>query len=212
MSRSSSSTPSARTPSTGTSTGCRDAVTRTLGARATGRSPPTPRCSRAKYASEVGIHAQARTFDCPDPLLAEVLSDEGYTTRGFSANPNLSPAFEATRGFDEFTELFQPELLRDDVFDWRKFFAVYDGGRATKFPRALSHCLRSDCSLVPSLKHGLDLTLRRVGLSDADRPGAEKALQHLRETDFGDREFLFVNLMEAPRPTGRRSPSGRSTS
>ncbi|PSP79381.1 hypothetical protein BRC81_05205 [Halobacteriales archaeon QS_1_68_20] len=141
-----------------------------------------------------------------------MLSDEGYTTRGFSANPNLSPAFEATRGFDEFTELFQPELLRDDVFDWRKFFAVYDGGRATKFPRALSHCLRSDCSLVPSLKHGLDLTLRRVGLSDADRPGAEKALQHLRETDFGDREFLFVNLMEAPRPTGRRSPSGRSTS
>jgi arylsulfatase A-like enzyme len=43
-----------------------------------------------KYPSEVGVNAKSEGLDCSEPVLAEVLSDVGYTTHAFSANLMVS--------------------------------------------------------------------------------------------------------------------------
>ena len=45
--------------------------------------------------------------------LAEILKKSGYATAGFSANPNVSRAFNFNQGFDDFYELFKLNGLWD---------------------------------------------------------------------------------------------------
>lgn len=54
-----------------------------------------------------------RTDGLPDGLLTlgEFLSDHGYDTRGYTANPNINTVFGFGRGFDSYVD-------SDAVFDW----------------------------------------------------------------------------------------------
>ena len=154
-----------------------------------------------KYASEVGIYAGAQRFDCKTPLLAEQFEDAGYTTRAFSANPNISPAFDAHRGFQQFDGRFRIEGLGEGMFDWETFIAESRGMGPERFAIALKRCIFDEYKTIPSLKHGAKMKLRDMGFgSKVADGGGERALELVRDTEFGDEEFFFANLMEAHAP------------
>lgn len=154
-----------------------------------------------KYASEVGVYTDATTLDCDDPTLAEQLCEDGYTTRAFSANVNFSKTFQFDRGFDDFEGSWRLQALTENVFNWDQFIVETNDMGVERYLMALKKCVFSDCDTVPSLKRGALLKLRDLGLGAGTKDdGATEALDYIRETAFGDREFLFVNLMEAHTP------------
>lgn len=152
-----------------------------------------------RYPSEAGVHAKNMTFDVDVPALAERLRGAGYTTRAFSANPNVSGHFEFDRGFDEFEA---PGLLTnltdDDLFDWWAFAQSTDGAGWRKYLRAVSEVVRSDVHTVRSLTTGARLKLGSN--HGVEYGGATDALELVREVEFGTDEFLFCNLMEVHEP------------
>ncbi|WP_227352678.1 sulfatase-like hydrolase/transferase [Haladaptatus salinisoli] len=154
-----------------------------------------------KYPSELGVYAGAQLFDCPEPALAESFRDAGYTTRAFSANVNVSRPFDFHRGFDQFQGSWRLRALSENVFDWDGFIAETRGMGPERYLFALRDVLVGDSDTLPSLKRGALLKLRDMGWGRTTRDdGATEALRFVRETDFGDDEFLFVNLMEAHTP------------
>ncbi|WP_227352860.1 sulfatase-like hydrolase/transferase [Haladaptatus salinisoli] len=151
-----------------------------------------------RYPSEVGVHAKNLYFDCETPALAEELRDAGYTTRAFSANTNVSSHFDFDRGFDAFAAPEGMDYLNDEnQFNWKEFNRTTDSTGVEKYLRALYACIRDDSATIPSLKTGFDL-LRKD--APTEYGGATDALELIRGTEFGDREFLFLNLMEAHEP------------
>lgn len=157
-----------------------------------------------KYASEIGVHAQSPTLDCPEPVLAEVLRDAGYRTRGYSANSQIAEYYDGwDRGFDEFLSYWSLDAHGDADFDWGAYFADSDPSSYRDYLVAVMHCIRADCDTFRSLRQGYDLYTR----SNADG-GARSALQRLRATEFGDDEFLFVNLTETHTPYHPSEPDG----
>ncbi|RXK51493.1 sulfatase-like hydrolase/transferase [Halorientalis pallida] len=153
------------------------------------------------YASEVGVHSRSPALDCPAPTLAERLSAAGYRTRTFTANPKLHRYDGWERGFDEFVGYASLDAYHPDSFDWGTCF---DGADATGYRRyldAVCQCLRADCDTFRSLREGYDLLTR----SPADG-GATAVRDRLRASDFGDREFCFLNLTEAHTPYYPPSP------
>ncbi len=156
----------------------------------TGRSP-----------AELGVHDKHQTLDCPDPTLAEMLGEIGYQTRAFSSNPNVSPVFQFDRGFDEFRGSWRLQGMKPGVFDWEGFIAANRLRGPFRYLSALSEVLFGDVETVPSLRRGLDIKLRDLGVrSTPSDDGAQEALSFVESTDFGDKEFLFMNLMEAHAP------------
>ncbi len=156
-----------------------------------------------RYASEVGVYAGAQTFDCAEPLLAERLREAGYTTRAFSANPNISPVFDADRGFEQFEKSWRLEHHGEDLFDWDAFIARTRDSGPERYALALKEVLLGDSRTLPSLKHGAKLKLRdtRFGRhTEVVDDGASTVLELVRDTAFGDDEFFFANLMEAHSP------------
>lgn len=155
-----------------------------------------------KYPSENGVHAENERLTCEDPVLAEVLSENGYTTRAWSANAYVSPAFGYDRGFDEWNTNWFGRMRDPDVFDWNSFISETQGDGPSRFARGLYECLSSGTNTVESLKRGVQLKARDLGIdSIAGRDdGAWEALEWVQDTEFGDNEFLFMNLMEAHLP------------
>lgn len=154
-----------------------------------------------KYASEVGVYKNSSDFDCSEPALAEKLQQEGYTTRAFSANPNISKQFNFNRGFEEFQGSWRLKRLGKNIFDWDTFIAKNQNTGIQRYFEALYHCLTDNCDTLPSIKEGINLKLRDVGLgSQSYDDGAREALEYINNTTFGEKEFLFVNLMEAHAP------------
>jgi arylsulfatase len=157
-----------------------------------------------RYASEIGVHGQSPSLDCPDVVLAEALQEAGYRTRMYSANPQMAQYYDGwDRGFDEFVSYWSFDAYDDDAFDWGTCFEDLDPSGYRSYLRAVGRCLRSDCATLPSLRQGYELYSR----SDADG-GARSLLDRLRATDFGDDEFLFVNLMETHTPYHPAEPDG----
>jgi arylsulfatase A-like enzyme len=154
-----------------------------------------------KYASEVGVYANAKQFDWDEATLAERLHDSGYRTRAFSANVNVSKAFDFHRGFEEFEGSWRLRALSEDVFDWDAFVEETADRGPSRYLSALKQCVFGDCRTMPSLKRGALLKFRDLTDSVRERDdGATEALEYVRETDFDEQEFLFVNLMEAHSP------------
>lgn len=154
-----------------------------------------------KYASELGVYAGAQKLDCSEPVLAEQLNQSGYQTRAFSSNVNISPAFDFHRGFKEFEGSWRLNSLEKNVFNWDEFIVNTRGEGPERYIKAFWKCIASDCETVPSLKRGAMLKLRDLGLDQKQMDdGAKEALDYVRNTSFDDREFLFMNLMEAHTP------------
>lgn len=65
-----------------------------------------------------GSHRKSKTFKQPsDQSLAGTLSDRGYTTAGFSANPWLSPGFDFDTGFDHYKYLTPQPPFPDEALN-----------------------------------------------------------------------------------------------
>lgn len=155
-----------------------------------------------KYASEIGVHSKSNTLDCEEPVLAEQLSDSGYTTKAFSANPNISKRFNYHRGFDQFEGSWKIRHFNSiDVFDWWGFINKTRGNGPIRYLDAVRRCIFEDVKTVKSLKQGFKLKFRPDKIrSGAVDDGAQTALERIRETEYGENEFLFLNLMEAHGP------------
>lgn len=154
-----------------------------------------------KYASEAGTYRHAEMLNCENPVLAEHLRNTGYTTRAFSGNPNISRQFNFHRGFDYFEGSWRLQSIDRDLFDWDTFIAQTEHMGIQRFPLAFWKCISGDCSTIPSLRRGVMLKLRDMGYgNETVDDGARKALSLIRNTEFDEQEFLFLNLMEAHSP------------
>jgi arylsulfatase A-like enzyme len=153
-----------------------------------------------KYASEVGVHAKNMYCDCSEPTLAEQLREAGYTTRGFSANTNITGHFDFDRGFSDLKSPKRFEHLNNDyIFDWRTFNRGTTATGIRKYLRAVYECAVSDSATIPSLKAGARAVFdeNSTGVKYGGLIEARDALSEMR---FGDQEFLFINVMEAHEP------------
>jgi len=160
------------------------------------------------YPSETGVYAKRQSLATDAPVLAERLSDAGYATRGFSANANVSDAFEFTRGFDRFEHSWRGRRRDEDVVDWGRFISQTRGQGPARYLRALYRSVASDADTIKSLRLAAKLKARDLGIeaiAGAD-DGASDALEMVRGADFGDDEFLFLNLMEAHGPYDAPEP------
>jgi arylsulfatase A-like enzyme len=155
-----------------------------------------------RYPSELGVTAKSPSLDCERRVLAERLADAGYTTRGFSANANLVDAFEFTRGFDEFDHSWRGHRRDPDVVDWADFVSETRGEGSTRFLRAVMRCFGRDVNTTKSLKLGARMKARDLDLASiaGKDDGAQQVLKTLRSMNFGEKEFFFMNLMEAHGP------------
>jgi arylsulfatase A-like enzyme len=154
------------------------------------------------YPSELGVFAKTEALDPDRPVLAELLSEAGYTCRAFSANANISNAFNFDRGFDSFQHSWHGRKANDHIFDWAGFIDETRDMGPSRFLRALYGCVVRDVDTLASLNYGIKMKARDMGIEQiagADN-GAQLALERIRETEFGDDEFYFVNLMEAHGP------------
>lgn len=147
-----------------------------------------------RYGSEVGVHGQSPSLDCSDGTLAEAYDDAGYRTRCLTANTQLTQYEGWDRGFDEFAGPANLGRVDDSVFDWGGHIEATEPG-LDRYLSGLWNCVAGDCDTVGSLKFGYDLV--RKPKWDG---GARNVRKRLRETEFGDDEFLFVNLMDAHTP------------
>lgn len=154
-----------------------------------------------KYPSEVGVYAKSPALDYPDDTLTERLSTEGYTTRAFSSNVNITPQQNFDRGFDEFTGSWRLDAIGEEYFSWGQFSNESDRTGLGLYTAGVISCVLSDARTIPSLKNGLVTKFRDLDLNGAlIDDGAKRAKRWVSKTDFGDREFLFMNLMEAHSP------------
>jgi arylsulfatase A-like enzyme len=152
-----------------------------------------------KYASEVGIHAKNMKCDCPDSVLAEQLQSAEYTTRGFSANTNITGHFDFDRGFSDLKSPKRFEHLNDDeLFDWRTFNRGTTDTGIRKYLKGVYECAVSDSATIPSLIAGVQ-AVRDDG-TGVEYGGLIEARDALRGMNFEEQEFLFVNVMEAHEP------------
>jgi arylsulfatase A-like enzyme len=146
-----------------------------------------------KYPSEVGVHAKSERLDCPDPVLAERLREQGYTTRAFSENLLLSSLNNFDRGFDTFWSIGRAVQIKSNIFNWNEAIRDIPQKGVLRDIRAVLRCLFGDSDTVPSLKVGWKM-------KQDSFDGLSEAKTQVRETDFGSDEFLFINLMQAHGP------------
>lgn len=145
------------------------------------------------YPSESGVHALNPVLDCPQTTLAEKLSQNGWTCRGFSANGNISPSTDFDRGFHEFTA--KGYHSDADVFDWGEYIEASQG--ASRYLRTLWACLTANCDTFASLRRGIRIKYDDVRYGGPPNLTVADAHSYIRDANFGNQEFLFLNLMEA---------------
>ena len=152
-----------------------------------------------QYPSEIGVGRQSPSLEEPGTVLAELLNEGGYTTRAFSANAFLSRRYDYDRGFDYFECPLDMMPFNYDVIDFRSVSRKHSG--ALKYLKSFSEAITDDSRIYPTLQYGLFsfLDSRDVGPSQEDA-GAKEALQFIRESNFGNSEFLFMNLDEVHGP------------
>jgi len=149
-----------------------------------------------KYASEVGVHARSLSFDWEGETLAEALRDAGYTTRLFTANGQLYRWRGWRRGF---TQALGPATVTpigaERGLDWDIFLHETEMTGPRRYLRAVYESLTGDCDTLTSLKRGYGMARNPRWMVSAG-----EMAERIRETDFGDREFLVVNFVDAHTP------------
>jgi arylsulfatase A-like enzyme len=155
-----------------------------------------------KYPSETGVHSKNVELSFDRPVLAEKLQSKGYTTRGFSANPNITDTYKFTRGFEEFYYTWKGKIGSRSILDWNNFIVKNSDRGIIRFPLAVAEAINSDADTFESLKLGAKMKASDFGVEvgGEEDDGAQQALSLLQSTSFGDNEFLFMNLMEAHGP------------
>lgn len=153
------------------------------------------------HPSEIGVYGSSPVFDYGGKSVVEQLSAAGYRTRGYSCNPYITETFGFNRGFDDLKRNWSSKRLDDDLFDWGDFESDHRFEGPLRFPEAVARVVLSDAKTIPSLKHGLSRKMfhDNIGPFTGDK-GASRVYQTVKETNFNDREFYFINLMEAHGP------------
>lgn len=149
-----------------------------------------------RYPSEVGIHGKSRTFDYTGHSIVERLQETGYTTRMWSENTQLNTVDGWERGFDEFLRpgSLNPQFI--DSVDWQTYLNETNEFGLRRYIDRVRHAFSSPEATIPSLVNGIRLF--RSGMEVGDT--TQFIRDRLAEVEFGDREFLFVNLMTAHTP------------
>lgn len=156
-----------------------------------------------KFGSEIGVHGKSPDLDCEQPTLAEILREEGYTTRGFSTNTYVSKYFNFDRGFENFQNETRVVGGKSSSFNWPKFIKKHKTEGPRKYIKLLREIQQSDASLFPTLRQGAKIKLKDLDLIESDRTYEDgaKAIEYVNSTDFAsNNEFLFINLMDAHGP------------
>jgi arylsulfatase A-like enzyme len=152
-----------------------------------------------KYASEVNTYARNRHLNCDEDTIAEVLSESGITTRGFTTNAAITSEFNFDRGFEEFEGSWHVTPFNENVIDWSNFGPEVEG--IGKYPKAMYSSIVSEKNTLESIEYGIRLFLRENGIWQQNGDlGGEEALSYISKSSFGPDEFLFINLMEAHGP------------
>lgn len=153
-----------------------------------------------EYGSSIGVSSKSRSLDCERHVLPERLQEEGYTTRGWSANPNVSQETKFNRGFTEFLPPSAIKSGNPNLFNFEEALSEYGNlPRHRRYLRIAYESFVSDCDTVASIKYGIDQVRGKESSELAD-DGASVVLEQLRDTNFTSNEFLFINLMEAHTP------------
>lgn len=145
-----------------------------------------------KYGSEIGIHSKSPHFESSEPFLSELLRRNGYRTRSVCANGMLhSTGFNKL--FDNF-KLTGPALkARENQFNWNEGLDRFASAGLLQYPLTFLDCLIDDSSTQKSLETAWWSKMK-------DHDGVLTALKQIKSWNFGDNEFLFINLMEAHAP------------
>jgi arylsulfatase A-like enzyme len=146
------------------------------------------------YPSEHGSTAKHIELSYEGPTLAEQLRKHGISTRGISANGNLSPINKYDRGFETYvTESGQP---RRDVVNWPKFINENEDEGVRRYLSALRTSVSSEYDTLQSLKYAF-----QIKFDTRPEPGeklhAEGMMETISEMNFDQNSFLFMNLMDA---------------
>lgn len=150
------------------------------------------------YPSEADVTVTDWTLSTPEQTLAEQLSAAGYRTRAFSANINVSPAYEYDRGFDVFEGTRDTEYPTASVFNWYRHLEEHEHPRLAYLTGAAA-ALRGDYDTGRSLRLGLAEAVAGTPLGDDD-DGAGRFRDLARSLSPSEPTFLFANLMEAHQP------------
>lgn len=154
-----------------------------------------------RYASEVGVHSKSRFFDCEIALIPEILSENGFTTHGLSANHNASAEVGFDRGFDIFHNPAKLQNPGTDMLDWQSHFSNTDTSGFKLYVDSVIAAISSDAKTIPSLKWGLGKVFDiDTWIKSVPDDGASQILKYVSQTSFGEKEFLFANLMEVHTP------------
>jgi len=148
-----------------------------------------------RYASELGVHSRSRCFDCPHDSITERLANAGYRTRFWTANIQVHTWDGWNRGFDSVRGPTRLHPRGDRSAKWDGFDGDSYETLPTKAIAAFRWALAGDEPTIPTIRHGS----HRFRDPHGDT-GARDLLERCRQTDFQDREFLLLNLMEAHTP------------
>ncbi|PSQ06189.1 arylsulfatase [Halobacteriales archaeon QS_6_71_20] len=152
-----------------------------------------------KIPSEANVHAKDFYYDENVPTLPAKLGEK-YTAYVYTANPNISPQFGATKDFDEVVGDLRLSAMAGDVLNWDRFIQEHLNDGPSRYLKALRECFFSDVNTLKSLKYGLNLKLDDMNIGGTGNQSGEKFLNDIRETTFSDNSFVFMNLMEAHAP------------
>lgn len=148
-----------------------------------------------RYASEVGIHSKSTSFDYPESSIAEILQNSGYFTRMWTVNVMTQARGKWDRGFSQFLGTGEIHPDADISADWSKFDETNTQRNPLKYTAAVKYAIMASSATFPSLRHGL-----RLSRSSTADGGAQSVLRRLERTQFGDDEFLLINLMSVHTP------------
>jgi arylsulfatase len=149
-----------------------------------------------RYASELEVHSKSRSFDCHERSIAEVLRESGYSTRMWSENVQINTADGWDRGFDQFLRQQNLDPRFAGSIDWREFTSSSNWSGPRLYFEGLKRAALGSSAAVPSLLNGFRLYRAGMRLEGT----TQDVLDRTRWTEFGDDEFLFVNLMTAHTP------------
>ena len=159
------------------------------------------------YPSEADVTVADWALSTPARTLAEQLSAAGYRTRAFSANINVSTAYNYDRGFEVFDGTRNIEYPTPSVFNWYRHLEEHEHPRLAYLTGAAA-ALRGAYDTRRSLRYGLAEAVAGTPLGDDD-DGAGRFRDLSQSLSPSEPTFLFANLMEAHQPY-RAPPSYRS--
>jgi arylsulfatase A-like enzyme len=149
------------------------------------------------YPSEHGTDKGNRYLNPAYTTLAERLAESGYETVLYSNNIHLTSQFGFTRGFDV-AESSHAVSDDDDVIDWNQFLGERDyHAGPEKYVEILHHLWNNrDKDIIESIRSAARL---KYNHHFGDN-GASVTNRFLRDREFSDPAFIFVNYMEAHNP------------